>query len=107
MTTFNEREKGFEKKFERDQELMFKVNARRNKLLGLWAAEKLGLAGDAADAYAKTVVAADFEKPGDDDVLQKVLGDLNAKGLQVTEHGVRKEMDRLIGVAREQIAASL
>ncbi|MCC7271908.1 MAG: DUF1476 domain-containing protein [Alphaproteobacteria bacterium] len=107
MTTFNEREKGFEKKYERDQELVFKVNARRNKLLGLWAAEKLGLAGDEAEAYAKSVVVADFDKPGDDDVLQKVLGDLTQKGVQISEHGVRKEMERLVGVAREQVAASM
>ena len=107
MTGFGEREKGFERKFQHDQELQFKVMARRNKLLGQWAAEKLGLSGDAAETYAKTVVAADFEKPGDDDVLQKVLADLTAKGLQVTDHGVRKEMDRLLGVAKEQIAKTV
>ncbi|WP_374443257.1 DUF1476 domain-containing protein [Stella sp.] len=105
MSTFNEREKGFEKKFERDQETLFKVNARRNRLLGAWAAEKLGLTGEEADAYAKSVVVADFEKPGDDDVLQKVLGDLTAKGVAVSEHQVRKQMDALLAVAQEQIAS--
>jgi hypothetical protein len=104
MSSFNDREKGFEKKFERDQEAVFKVNARRNKLLGAWAAEKLGLAGDDAEAYAKSVVVADFDKPGDDDVLQKVLGDLTAKGVAVTDRDVRKQMDALLAVARDQIA---
>ncbi len=104
MSGFDERGKGFEKKFERDQEFVFKVNARRNRLLGAWAAEKLGLAGDEAEAYAKSVVVADFEKPGDDDVLQKVLADLHAKGAEVSEHQVRRQMDMLLAVAREQIA---
>ncbi|BBK38088.1 hypothetical protein STAQ_31660 [Allostella sp. ATCC 35155] len=103
MSGFNEREKGFEKKFERDQENAFKIVARRNKLLGAWAAGKLGLSGDEAEAYAKAVVVADFEKPGDDDVLQKVLGDLSAKGVAATERDVRQQMDALLQVAREQI----
>ena len=104
MSSFNDREKGFEKKFERDQEAVFKVTARRNKLLGAWAAQKLGLSGDEAESYAKSVVAADFEKPGDDDVLQKVLGDLTAKGIAATAADVRSQMDALMPVAREQIA---
>lgn len=106
MSGFNEREKGFEKKFERDQETIFKVNARRNRLLGAWAAEKLGLSGTDAEDYAKSVVVADFEKPGDDDVLQKVLADLVAKGVGVTEKDVRAQMDALLSVAREQVAKS-
>jgi hypothetical protein len=101
MTTFNEREKGFEQKYKHDQELQFKVNARRNKLLGLWAAQQLGLAGADAEAYAKEVVQADFEKPGDADVVAKVAKDLSGKG--VTETQVRKELDRLLAVAKEQI----
>ena len=105
MSSFNDREKGFEKKFERDQEAVFKVNARRNKLLGAWAAEKLGLAGDDAEAYAKSVVVADFDKPGDDDVLQKVLGDLTAKGVAVTEQELRVKMDELMAVAVMQVKA--
>lgn len=103
MSTFNEREKGFEQKYKHDQELQFKVNARRNKLLGLWAAEQMGITGSAADAYAKEVVAADFEKPGDSDVVEKVLKDLKAKGKTTTEPQLRKEFDRLLAVAKEQV----
>jgi len=100
---FNDREKGFEAKYQHDEETRFKINARRNKLLGLWAAEKMGLGGADADAYAKEVVIADFEEAGDDDVLRKVLGDLTAKGIGVDERAVRKEMDALMATASEQI----
>lgn len=103
MSQFDKRQKGFEEKHRRDKELSFKVKARRNRLLGLWAAEKLGLAGDDAAAYAKEVVASDFEAPGDEDVLQKVHGDLSAKGLDVSEHLVRREMDRLLEQARAEV----
>ena len=103
MTSFEEREKGYEAKFKHDQEFQFKATARRNKLLGLWAAEKLGLSGGDADAYAKEVVVADFEEPGDDDVLRKVAGDLDGKG--VTAADVRGEMDRLMPIAAEQVAS--
>jgi len=103
MSSFNEREKGFEEKFKRDQELQFRVIARRNKLLGLWAAEKLGLAGDAADSYAKDVIASDFEKPGDDDVLDKVTGDFKAKGVAIARDQVRHEMTLLLQQAKKQI----
>lgn len=103
MATFDDREKNFEQKYKHDKELDFKVNARRNKLLGLWAAQELGLAGADADAYAKTVVLADFEKPGDDDVMQKVLGDFRAKGIEMTEHRVRKHMTELMVEARRQL----
>lgn len=103
MATFDEREKGFEQKYKHDQELQFKVNARRNKLLGQWAAEQMGMTGVAAEAYAKEVVAADFEKPGDSDVLDKVMKDLKAKGKPATESQIRKEMDRLLAVAKEQV----
>ena len=101
MTTFEEREKGYEAKFKRDQEFQFKATARRNKLLGLWAAGKLGLSGGDAEAYAKEVVVADFEEPGDDDVLRKVAEDLKGKGVGADE--VRREMDRLMPVAAEQV----
>src|SRR5262245_15096318 len=77
MTTFDKREEGFEKKFAMDEELRFKANARRNKLLGLWAAEKLGITGPAADAYSKEVVVADFEEAGDDDVFRKLRKDFD------------------------------
>ncbi len=103
MTTFNEREKGFEQKYKHDQELQFKVNARRNRLLGMWAAERMGLAGAAAEDYAKQVVQSDFEKPGDADVMAKVSADLAAKGVAVTDVELRKEMERLLAVAKEQI----
>ena len=103
MTTFDKREKGFEAKFQHDQETQFKITARRNKLLGLWAAEKLGLEGDDADCYAKEVVASDFEKPGDDDVVEKVMGDFSNKSVDVSEKDLRKEMERLMAVASEQI----
>ena len=107
MTQFKDREKSFEAKFKKDQELQFKVTARRNKLLGLWAAEKLGLEGDAAAAYAKEVVVSDFDEPGDKDVLRKVLKDLTNKGVTATEHGVRREMDRLLEQAKTEIASEI
>ncbi|QPF82737.1 DUF1476 domain-containing protein [Bradyrhizobium genosp. L] len=105
MNEFNKREEGFEKKFALDEEQKFKAEARRNKLLGLWAAEKLGISGDAANAYAKEVVAADFEEAGDSDVLHKVLKDLTAKGQAVTERDVRAKMDELLAVAAAQVKA--
>ncbi len=104
MSQFDKREKGFEEKHSRDQEFNFKVQARRNKLLGEWAAEKLGLDGAAADAYAKEVIVSDFDEPGDDDVLRKVFGDLEAKGVETSEHLVRKEMDKLLEVARSELS---
>ncbi|MGH6619575.1 MAG: DUF1476 domain-containing protein, partial [Alphaproteobacteria bacterium] len=91
MTQFKDREKGFEAKFKKDQELQFKVTARRNRLLGLWAAGKLGMDGEAAAAYAKEVVVSDFDEPGDKDVLRKIIKDLTNKGIAATEHGVRRE----------------
>ena len=103
MTTFDKREEGFEKKFALDEEQKFKAEARRNKLLGLWAAEKLGKTGDDAAAYAKEVVAADFEEAGDTDVLRKVVGDLASKG--VTELDIRKKMEELLAVAVAQVKA--
>src|ERR1700736_2046492 len=105
MTTFDKREEGFEKKFALDEELKFKAEARRNKLLGLWAAEKLGIAGDAANAYAKDVVAADFEEAGDHDVLHKVLRDLSTKGDGVTEAELRAKMRELMAEAVAQVQA--
>jgi hypothetical protein len=105
MTTFDKREEGFEKKFAHDEELRFKANARRNKLLGLWAAEKMGLAGPAADAYAKEVVVADFEESGDEDVFRKVRRDFDAKGVAVSDQDIRKTMIDLMAAAIEQIKA--
>ncbi|MGJ4887220.1 DUF1476 domain-containing protein [Bradyrhizobium sp. HKCCYLRH3099] len=103
MTTFDKREDAFEKQFAHDEELKFKAEARRNKLLGLWAAEKLGKSGADADAYAKDVIAADFEEAGDADVVRKVLGDLSAKG--VTEAEIRSKMSELLATAVAQIKA--
>lgn len=105
MTTFDKREEGFEKKFAHDEELRFKANARRNKLLGLWAAEKMGLSGPAADAYAKEVVVSDFEESGDDDVLRKVRKDFDAKGVAQSDQDVRKAMGDLMALAIDQIKA--
>ena len=105
MTTFDKREEGFEKKFALDEEQKFKAMARRNRLLGLWAAEKLGLSGEEANAYAKEVVAADFEEAGDNDVLHKVLKDLTAKGNVVAEAELRARMDELMAQAIAQVKA--
>ena len=105
MTTFDKREEGFEKKFAMDADQKFKAEARRNRLLGLWAAEKLGISGDAATAYAKEVVASDFEEAGDGDVLRKVLGDLTAKGISMTEPELRAKMDELMAAAIMQVKA--
>jgi hypothetical protein len=105
MTTFDKREEGFEKKFAHDEELKFKAEARRNRLLGLWVAEKLGLSGDAANEYAREVVAADFEEAGDGDVVRKVMRDLAAKGVAITEQQVRAKMDELMAQAIAQVKA--
>jgi hypothetical protein len=103
MTTFDKREEGFEKQFAHDEELKFKANARRNKLLGLWAAEKLGLSGPEAEAYAKDVVAADFEEAGDHDVFRKIRRDFDAKSVDVSDHQIRRTMDELMASAIIQI----
>jgi hypothetical protein len=104
MTTFDKREEGFEKKFAHDEDLKFKAMARRNKLLGLWAAGQLGKSGADADAYAKEVVLADFEEAGDNDVLRKVAKDLLGKG--ITEQQIRAKMDELLDTAIEQVKKS-
>lgn len=105
MTTFDKREEGFEKKFALDEEQKFKAEARRNRLLGLWAAEQLGITGDAATAYAKEVVAADFEEAGHAAVLRKVAGDLTEKGVAITEAQIRTKMDELMLQAVAQVKA--
>jgi hypothetical protein len=103
MTTFDKREEGFEKKFAHDEELKFKAYARRNKLLGLWAAGELGKSGAEADAYAKEVVLADFEESGDEDVVRKVAGDLAEKGVSAAK--VREKLNALLAEAVAQIQA--
>ena len=105
MSSFDKREEGFEKKFALDEEQKFKAEARRNRLLGQWAAEKLGITGDAATNYAKEVVAADFEEAGDGDVVRKVMGDITAKGVAVTEQELRVKMDQLMAQAVVQVKA--
>ena len=103
MTQFDKREEGFEKKFALDEEQKFKAEARRNRLLGLWAAEKLGITGDAAAAYAKEVVAADFEEAGDNDVFRKVKKDLDDKKVAVSDEQLRTVMTDLMATAIDQI----
>jgi hypothetical protein len=105
MTTFDKREDGFEKKFAHDEELRFKATARRNKLLGLWIAEKLGRSGADADAYAKEVVLSDFEEAGDADVVRKVRQDLESKGVALTEQDLRIKMNDLMEQAIAQVQA--
>lgn len=103
MTTFDEREHAFENKFKHDQELQFRVHARRAKLLGLWAAAQMKMTGEAAETYAKQVVSADFEEAGIGDIVRKVHADLAEKGVTVSTHQVEREAERLLGEAKTQI----
>ena len=103
MSTFDDREKGFERKFAHDAEMQFKAEARRNKLLGLWAADKMGMDAAEAEAYAKEVIAADFEEVGDEDVYRKVAGDFEAKGLSIQEAEIREQMSGLLAEAKAQL----
>ena len=105
MSEFDKRQEGFEKKYALDEEQKFKAEARRNRLLGLWAAEKLGITGDAAAAYAKEVVAADFEEAGDADVLRKITADFAAKNVAITEQAIRAKKTELIAVAATEVKA--
>ena len=100
---FNDREKSFEAKYKQDQELEFKISARRNKLLGEWLAGELGIKGDAVEAYAKDVVIADLEEPGDEDVVRKVMADIAEKNLDITEATIRGKLAELEAVARGQL----
>lgn len=103
MSGFDKRREGYESKFAHDEELKFKATARRNKLLGLWAAEKLGISAEAADAYAKEVVKSDFEEAGEEDVFRKIRKDFDAKKIAVSDHQIRREMEDLMHKAVEQI----
>ena len=105
MTTFDKREDEFEKKYALDEELRFKATARRNKLLGLWAAEKLGKAGADAEAYAKEMVIADFELPGEDDVFGKIRKDFDAGGVAQSDHQIRRTMHELLERAVAEVKA--
>jgi len=107
MTTFHKREEAFEKKFALDEQQKFKVDVRRNRLLGLWAAERLGMAGDAAAAYAKDVVAADLEEAGDGDLVRKLLGDLSSKGVPVTEELIRAKINEFAARAAAEVKAGI
>jgi hypothetical protein len=107
MTTFDKREEGFEKKFALDEEQKFKAQARRNRLLGLWVASKLGMSGDAANAYAREVVAAEFGEGGDADVVRKVMGDLAAKAIPITETQINTQMSELMAQAVTQVKAGI
>lgn len=106
MSNMKDREKAFENKFAHDAELKFKAEARRNKLLGLWAAELLGKTGEEAETYAKSVILADFEEAGDDDVFRKVRADFDAAGVEQSDHQLRRKMDELLVIAAEQIQNS-
>jgi hypothetical protein len=105
MTTFDKREEAFEKQFAHDEELKFKATARRNKLLGLWAAEKLGLTGAEAERYAHAVVMTDFEEPGDHDVLRKIRADFDAKNVAQSDHQISRTMSELMAKAVADIKA--
>ena len=104
MTTFDKREEGFEKKFALDEEQKFKAESRRNRLLGMWAADKQGMSGDAATAYAKDIITADFDEGGHG-ALRKVTADLGAKGIAITEAQIRAKMDELMVLAIAQVKA--
>ena len=103
MTTFDDRERAEETKFARDEDMAFRVQARRNRLLGEWAAEKMGLSPEESDAYAKAVVQADFEEAGDEDVIRKLIGDLTSAGIDITEGDVRTALDAKAVEARRAL----
>ncbi len=102
MTTFHDRESAFENKYAHDEEMLFKMTARRNKLLGLWAAEQMGLTPEESDAYAKSVVQADFEESGDEDVVRKILGDLTSAGVETDDQAIRAAIETKMVEARRQ-----
>ena len=105
MSTFDKRQDGFERKFAHDEELRFKATARRNKLLGLWAADKMGITGEDADAYAKSVIKADFEEAGEEDVFRKIRGDFDDRNIDQTDHQIRRTMEELMAKASEQVTS--
>lgn len=106
MTTFDEREKGFEKKFAHDQDLKFRAEARRNNKVGTWAAEKLGLTGDDVAAYAKELRRADLEEAGDDDVVRKLVADFSAKGVGINEAEIREMMSQALAEAVQELESN-
>jgi hypothetical protein len=104
-STLDDRGKGYESKFAQDQQLKFKATARRNKLLGLWAAKKMGMDADEAQIYAMAIVKADLEEPGHEDVFRKIREDFDAKGVKKSDHQIRRAMDELLNEAITQIEA--
>jgi hypothetical protein len=100
MTTFDDRERAFENMFAHDQEMLFRIQARRNRLLGEWAAAKMGLTPEETDSYAKAVVQADFEEAGDEDVIRKLVGDMTSAGIEIDEPGVRAALEEQAVIAR-------
>jgi len=106
MTTFDDRERAFETKFAHEQEMVFRITARRNRLIGTWAAELMGLTPAETDAYAKAVVQADFEEAGDEDVIRKLLGDLTSAGVEVDETRIRVALEEKTIEARRQLLAA-
>ena len=107
MSQFDDREKAAENQFSHNEELEFKATARRNKLLGQWAAGLMGFEGEAVDAYARQVIESDFEETGDDDVYRKIKGDLDEKGVEQSEHQIRRQMDDLMVMALKQVKAEI
>ena len=102
---FKDREKGYEAKYQLDEELRFKAESRRNKLLGLWLAEAFGLTGSDADAYAREVVLSDLDEPGVEDVVRKVMSDIESRGISITEDEIRRKLEDLFHTAADQIRA--
>ncbi len=107
MTTFDERERAFEAKFARDQEMQFKITARRNRLLGAWAAERMGLSEAEAESYARDVVRADFEEAGDEDVIRKLVGDFTAAGIDIDDSEIRARIEEKTIAARRQLIETM
>jgi len=105
MTTFDEREQAFENKFKHDEELLFRIHARRAKLVGLWAAAQMGLDGAEADAYARAIVSADFDEPGPQDIIRRVHRDFQNRGVDISEHRIEREVADRLEEARAQIMA--
>ncbi|WP_431862259.1 DUF1476 domain-containing protein [Azospirillum sp.] len=103
MTTFDEREQAFENKFQHDQDLLFRIRARRDRLAGLWAADLMGLHGADADAYARQMVEVDFSTSGPHEIRTRIADDLRAKGIDISDHRVEKELERLLSLAHDQV----
>lgn len=105
MTTFDERERAFENKYQHDEELLFRIRARRDKLAGLWAADLLGLTGPAADDYVRQIIDTDIATPGPHDIRDRLCADLKARGVDMSEHRVERELEHLLDVARQQVVS--